>query len=806
MGLVADIRLAVRGLHKAPGFALVVILSLGVGIGATTTVYTWIDSFLLRPFPAVRESNRLVGVYTMGPGGAQWSLSYPRYRRWREAASAVDGLVVYGDKDLSLRTDQFGPARVFAEMVSGNYFDVLGMLAVMGRTLTPKDEQDVAQVAVISQGLWQRAFQKDRSVIGRQVTLNGQGFTIVGVAPSGFGGTLVGLGFDLWVPVTTVPIVEPGNGSLTADGWQWFQALARLKPGMNETQAALALREASKRVSASLGETTPTIAGVRPLAQEGAGKFVGPLFYTLLGISIVLLLIACANIANLLLVRSVRRTKEISIRLAIGASRGRVIRQLLAESLVLAVAGGVVGLLFAMWGRHGLNALMPPLPYPVTLTGSFNGRVVLAALVLTAGTGLLVGLLPALKASRPSLLPALKDEQVPGTGRSLLRSGLVVAQVALSLVALVAAGLFTRSLSRSKAADPGFTGADRLLVLETSTRLAGLTDSAGAVTRDRLLDAVKQVPGVRGVSVATDVPMSIGGHSSNGITLEGYTPGRDENMSIETGTVSAGYFALMGIPMRRGRGITEADRRDAPPVVVVNEAFAKRFSPEQDPVGRRLRATRNDWLTIIGVAADVKMESIGEAPYPYYYTSMAQDPSSAFSLVIRTATDPKAIVEPVRGAFASVDPNLPLLDPRTMTENMAGAMFVQSTGASLLGMLGVLALALATIGLYAVLSYLVSYRTREIGIRVALGAETGRVVRLVVRQGLVLTALGLVIGSGLALLVGRALASQLIGVSPSDPLTFVTIPLALLGVAAGASLLPARRAARVDPVTALRSE
>jgi predicted permease len=390
---MTTLRHAIRSLGRTPGVVLVVILSLGVGIGATTTAYTWIDSFVLRPLPLVERSDRLVSIYTKGPGGAKWSVSYPSFHDWRAAlpASVFEGMIVSSNQTLSLKTDRFGPERVWGQAVSGEFFDFLGVRMVRGRSFRPEEEGQAAQVAVISESLWERAFDRDPGAVGRQVAINGQGFTIVGISPKKFGGTLMALGFDLWVPVTTIAVLDPGNTSLTSRGWQWLQGFGRLKPGIAIAQARTAMTDASRKVSESLGDRQPELAGVRPLSEDGGGPFVIPLLLTIFGLAVVILAIACANIANILLVRASRRTTEISLRLAIGAGRWQIIRQLLTEGLVLAAAGGALGLLFAEWGRGLFQAALPRLPFPIRLTAEINPRVVAVAALVTVMTAVLPG-------------------------------------------------------------------------------------------------------------------------------------------------------------------------------------------------------------------------------------------------------------------------------------------------------------------------------------------------------------------------------------------------------------------------------
>jgi predicted permease len=803
--IVSDLRYAVRGLRGTPGLTLVIIASLGLGLGATTTAYTWIDSFLLRPFPIVHRSDRLMSVYTRGPSGAEWSVSYPRYLQWRDALRSFDGFAVHDARQLSLRVDSAAPERVWAQLVSGNYFDVIRVRTRLGRALRREDEQSAAPVVVLSHAFWRRRFGADPGIVGRTVLLNSQGFEVVGIAPSGFGGTSLGLGFDLWLPVTLLPVVSPGSTALTQAGSQWLQGLARLADGTTFEQARAELVDVTGRISREAGDDPVMPAGLQRLREGGAGDFIGPMFYTLFGIAAVILLVACANVANLLLARAMSRAKEISVRLAIGAGRATIVGQLLTESLVLAILGSGLGVGLAFLGKDLFEAVLPPLPFPIALAPQINGRVVGFALILTGGTVLLCGLVPAFRATRVALVPALKDELLPGSGRSVLRSGLVIAQVTFACVALIAAGLFVRSARAARSADPGFEGMDQQLVFGTDLRLAGLRDSAAWAARDRLLAEIANVPGVVDASLTTDLPMSIGNRSSSSIEVEGYVAGRDENMSIEEAIIGPRYFETMGIPVVRGRSITERDRTGAPLVGFVNQAFAERFWPGQDPIGRRVRLGEA-WRTVAGVVGNVKMESIGERPYAYIYYPNAQRYDPDFTVVVRVSVPPLGLVEPIRKVVTSVNPNLPLLDPRTMRENMAGAQFVQTAAAKLLSGLGLIALALAAVGLFAVLSYVVGQRTREIGIRLALGARTRMVAGLVAREAAGLLATGLLIGGLLGVGAGRLLADQLFGVRPYDLVTLGAIAGLLWLVGLLAALLPAGRAARVDPIVVLKSE
>jgi len=518
------------------------------------------------------------------------------------------------------------------------------------------------------------------------------------------------------------------------------------------------------------------------------------------------LLIACANVANLLLARALARRREIGIRIALGADRWRLVRQLLTESLALGLMAGGVGVLVAYWSRDMFASLIPPSPFPVSLEFVVDGRVLVFALAVTVVAAMAFGLFPALQASNPAVLPTLKDEIGGGTAhRSRLQSALVISQVALSLVSLVCAGLFLRSLQGARDADVGFTGADHVLLVSTDLHLAGVPDSQRVAVAARLMDRIRAIPGVEAASLASTSPLGFGGWSSEGTAPEGYVPRPNENMSIVYLAVGSDYFRAMGIPLVRGRGIAPGDVAGALDVAVVNERFAQRFWPGQDPVGRRFRRS-GIWRTVVGVAKQGKYFSLTENAESMIYVPFAQEARNDFDVVARTPGDPRAVTGAVRQAFKDVDADLPFLDARTMAEHMQAAMFVQTVGATMLTAFGAMALILSAIGIFGVLSYYVGQRTREIGLRVALGAGRREVVEMVVVRALRMVGVGLAGGLVLALGAGQLLRSQLVGVSPRDPLTYLGIALLLALVALAASWLPARRAARVDPMVALRYE
>ncbi len=797
-----DLRYATRALTRAPGFTAVAVASLGLGIGAVTTIFAWTDRWILNPLPVVRNASRLTYVHTRSPGGGTFSVSYPSYRDWTPRARVFDGLTVFNMAQVGIRIDG-ATERAWGLSASANYFDVLGVPMVAGRGFRAEEEREATPVVVLGYSYWQRRFHGDPALLDRKLNLNGHDFTVIGIAAPKFGGAYVGLNMDLYVPVTTRTLLD-GGSPWEDRGSQWLDAIARLKPGVTAAAAAEDMERVGKEVDLLFPRDLnyPVLAS---LQSQGASAVLLPVMGALLGVTGLVLLIACANVANLLLARATARQKEVGVRLAIGASRGMIVRQLLTESLLLGFAGGGAGLLMAFWGRNAVKTFIPPAPFPIDFETSLNVRVIVFSMVMTLVTVVLFGLMPALRASRPNLIPVLKDVATGSASRGRLRGALVAGQVALSLVALVCAGLFLRGLARAQQVDLGFRDPDRLLLVSTDLHLAGVADSVGPQMIDRVLARVRATPGVLGASVSDFVPLGFGGSSSSGISVSGYAPAKDENMSVQYARVSPGYFETMGLRMIRGRPIEEQDREGQAPVAVVTEAFVKHFWPGQDALGKEF-SRGSTKLTVVGVVQDSKHRQLTEAPYSFIYYPVAQRYHSEFALHIRTASPATTMVEPLRKSLAAAEPTLPFLDPRSMSEQIIPATIGQRMGARMLALFGGVALLLAAIGLYGVMSYSVNQRTREIGVRLALGADSRGVVGMVMRQGLRLTTIGLVVGGVLSLGAGMLLRSQLFGLSPADPVTFAGLALLLAVVAVVASILPARRAARVSPIVALRSE
>lgn len=809
---LSDVRFALRSLRRKPGFLAATVLSLGLCLGATTTVFTWMESLILRPFPQLQAAERLIRIRPRNDvTGYETSASYPEFSDWRERSRSLRGVAAYQIAEFGLRGDDptTSAERVWGQYASFNYFDVLGVAPSLGRSFLPEEEDpsgNAPPVAIMSDELWRSRFDANPDIVGQTVTLNNVEVTVVGIAPPGFRGAEVALALDLWTPLTARPALERiGTDRLRARQSQWLTVFGRLAPGVTLEGARAELRNVGETLQAEHPGSNGFLPYVVGFEKDGAARdAMRPLLTTLLGMTGLVLLIACANLANLLLARTAARRREIGVRLAIGVSRGRLIRQLLTESLVVAALGSVMALAVAAWGRDLLARMIPPSSFPVLLEPILGWRVFLLAGSLALFTTLLFGLLPALRFSRPDLIGALREGSGGTLEGSRLRGALVIAQVALAIVALSCAGLILRGLQHAQQVHPGAADPGSVLLVSTNLRLAGHSDSLSAVLVERLVEKARALPGATAASVATTVPLGFGGWNSQGFEVPGYETAADEDMIFLTNTVGQQYFETIGLPLARGTGFSP-DANAAEFQVIVNQAFAERFWPGQDPIGREIVSGQGRRL-VVGIAPDAPYTSLTDSPEPFVYLPVTGRVISELTLHVRTAGAPLALVGPLRKAFSDVDPGLPFLDARTMDLHMRAGTVVQRTGATALAAFGFVALALAALGLYAVLAYLVTQRRREIGIRLALGAVGRDVVALVVGDGVRLTAWGMLIGTAGAIAVGRLIGAQMEGVPGSDPLTFALAAVTLAAVALLASWLPARRATRVDPVVALRAE
>jgi putative ABC transport system permease protein len=811
--LLQDLRFGFRRLIKAPSFALIAILSLALGIGANTAVFSLVNLILFRPLP-VANPQEVVSVSPVSQGGGIAAFSYPNYVDFRDRNDVLSGLLVSRFVAVSMSRNGNND-RIWGNLVSGNYFDVLGVNPALGRTFLPEEDKTRLShpVAVISHSMWQTRFGGDPSVVDSDVLINGMKFKVIGVAPAGFNGTEVIYTPEIYLPFAAQKWIEPESDYLDKRDESNMFAVGRLKPGVSEAQA-----------EASLNLLAAQLARDFPNENEGLKiqivppGFILPQFRNamlgvsaaLMGLVALVLLIACTNLANLLLARATERGKEIAIRLSIGANRARIIRQLLTESVMLAVAGGLVGVALAQWIIAAIMALKPPIAIPVTLELQVDWRVLVFSMIVSIITGVLFGLVPALQATKPDLVPALKDvASQSGVRRSWLRSGLVVTQIAISLLLLIASGLTLRALQRLRAMNPGFNP-ENALMMSFDLSLQGYKIDAGMQLRKQLLNRVESLPGVQSASITDFIPLSMN-YSSNSILIEGRPQERGVNTpSAMRADVGLKYFETIGTQLVAGRGLTEQDQEGKTRSAVVNETFAREFFPGDNPIenalGKQFRTSSEGqpWQ-IVGVARDGKYWTIGEDPQPFVWFPIGNQ-LAYNNLVVRTTASPETVIGAIRGEFRNLDPNLPITDVKTLTEHMKLSLFPARAFATLLSAFGLLALSLAAIGIFGVMSYSVSQRTREIGVRMALGAGAKDIFKLIVGRGLLLTLIGVGVGLALAIVGTRLISSLLYSVSAIDPLAFGGVTLLLVAVAFLACYFPARRAMKTDPMTALRCE
>ena len=816
--LIRDLRYGARFLVRSPGFALAAIVSLGLGIGGNTAIFGLLDALLLTPMP-VAQPERITAIYTSDFSSTRYGgSSYPDFQDFRQRGSAVADVTAYRLTPLSMNAGG-DTEMAWVEAVSGNYFSMLGVGAARGRVLAESDDRvDANPAAVISHALWTRRFANDPNVVGRTLQYNGHPFTVVGVAAREYLGGLRGLSVDGWIPMLPSRVLAPaGRGNWTEQrGSRGMFLLGRLRPGVSVAQAQAAFDVIGAQLYAEHPQEWRTIRSVGRAISVVAERdarvhpdLTGPIagFLALLMVVVgLVLLTACANVANLLLARGAARSREIGVRLALGSGRARLVRQLLTENVLLAAAGGAFGVLVATWLMSVLVSFKPPVPIPVALDIRLNTSVLLFTLALSVVTGILFGLVPAWHASKTDIVPVLKDEALGRTRRSRLRSAFVVAQVACSMFLLVGAGLFVRSLLSARAIDAGFDPSD-LIVMSVVPELQGYDEARGRSLYERVLAGVAAVPGVRSATLAESVPLGIGG-SRRGTAIEGYQPQPGEDTETAYNVVAPQYFETMRIPLLRGRSFTDADRAGGPPVAIVNDAFARRYWPNADPIGKRFSANgpQGPFREVVGVTRTGKYHTLGEDPRPFYYLPLWQEYQGTVTLHVKTLGDLRALASPVRDAVRAVDATVPLFDVKTMEEQMLVALLPARLAGTLLGAFGLLALLLASVGIYGVMAYSVVQRTREIGVRRALGAQTGSLLRLVLGEGMRLAAIGFAIGLAAAVALTRFAASLLYGVAPTDPLTFAGALGALSAAALIACCIPALRALRVDPVTALRYE
>ena len=841
--MLADVRYAFRMIAKNPGFSAVAVLSLALGIGANTAIFTLVDYVMLRALP-VRAPEQLA-VLARNPEKPSASFDYPDYIYIRDHNRSYSGVIASNGGGSALAFAVPGEKGASAEVVagahvSGNYFEVLGVGAAIGRVFTPADNQTEGAhpYVILSYDLWQRRFGGDSGVLGRAITLNGVRFTIVGVASRGFHGITVGTSSDVFLPIMMMPTVNPpARGWNTRHMW-WLNVTARLKPGVTPLFATPELNVLWQQILKADPEYKPAPAYDtdqakynRMVVLPGSGgwsffrtQFTKPLTVLMIVVGLVLL-IACANVANLLLARAAGRQKEIAVRLAIGAGRVRLVYQLLMETLVVSVIGGIAGLLFAWWGVRVMIGLLPRRTIPTELNLTPDLRVLGFAFAASLLTGLICGLVPALAATRPDLVTALKNETAAARrSRFDVRRILVVAQVAISLLLLIGAGLFVRSLSNLQNLDPGFVR-ETVLLVSVSPQSSGYQGQRLRDYYERLLAKVGAYRDVRAASLANITPLS-NSRWNQDIAIQGYQWKPDEKPYVDFNSVSPRFFETLGIPIIGGRDFREqdspavtpdpkpkpdpADKTTGPRVVIINETMAKRFFPRQSPLGARLcrdeKFKMEESYEIVGVVKDAKYFGVREATESMIYVPVWRDGAGGRTLCLRTSGRPERAIAAVRREVAALDPAIPVLQTLTMADQFDNNIAQERMLTTLGGFFGALALLLAAVGLYGVMSHAVARRVREIGIRMALGARSGEVLWLILRETVLMVGIGALIGIPAALALTRLLASFLYGLTAQDPLSIAASTAILLAITALAGYIPARRATRVDPTIALRYE
>jgi putative ABC transport system permease protein len=806
-----DIRYGYRVLRKSPSFTIIAILTLALGIGANSTVFSWINATLLTPIPGMPHPSQVVSIVRGAPGDNE-PLSYLDFKDLRDRNHSFTGMTAFGLWPLSL-TGQGKPIRIWGTVVSANYFELLGVRPMLGRGFLPGEDAapNSAPVAVISYRLWQGHFAGNPSIIGTTIHIDTHPFKIVGVTPPVFQGSYSGLRTDLWVSVVMIPEFDPGGASMLKErGTSFLNVDGRLRPGVDRLQAQSELNALAQEIARQYPDVHKAKFQLTlyPLwrAPNGGNAFFSVLLPILMALAGVVLLLACANIANLLLARSVSRQKEIAVRLSLGASRFRLVRQLLIENLIMALAGGALALVVTLWTARRFMDLAPSSNLPVYVFVPVDRLVILATLFISIVTCCFFGILPALRASALNPVSILKDESggiARGRRKAWLSNSLAIAQISLSLLLLVSAGLFIRSFRAEQNFNIGLNP-KKVLLESFDLYPSGYTEATGIAFDQQLLEKVRALPGVQSASIADWTPLGFS-NSSDSFQPEGYVPGPHEVISAGINIVSPGYFAVTQIPILRGRDFVPSDSSTSQKVVIINDTLANRYWRNQDAIGKRIKID-GGWATVIGIVRTTEYYDLNEKPHPFIYLPLYQFYTSDVILHVRTTNAPLASASAVTDTIHQLNADLPVYDISTLEERTKTASFVQHMAGTFVGAFGVLALILAAVGIYGLIAYSTRQRTHEIGIRMALGAQPGDVLRLILGQGMWLTGIGLTLGVLASLGLARLMSSLLFGVSASDPLTYIAVVLLLSFVALLASYIPARRAMRVAPMVALRHE
>src|SRR5271157_1198178 len=807
-----DLKYGLRMLAKNPGFTAIVVLTLALGIAANSTIFSWINSTLLNPIPGVSHTSDLVTVMR-GERSEHPTppFSYLDYVDLRDHAQSFSGLIAYHDDFMSL-TGADKPERIYGALTTANYFDVLGVRPILGRGFLAAEEQrrGGGSVAVISEAMWRARFGSDRSIIGKAIQINRYLYTIVGVAPPDFQGCKTGLRADVWIPLGMDAFVW-GPTRPEDRGAFWLNVLGKLKPGVDRRQAEGELNLQMQRIVEQFPDSHrgPNQITLDPLWRSpfGPNVYMYKSLLMLLALAAVLLLLACANVANLLLVRSVGRRREVALRQAMGASRGRLVRQLLVESLLLSLAGGAVAMLLTTWTAGTLGGFFPPLAnLPFTLNGHVDHTVLLGTVALSILTVSVFGILPALRASALAPVAVLKEEAGTISGglqKLRLSSALVVAQIALSLLLLISAGLFIRTLQNAQRQDPGFDP-NHVLLADFEVAPLQYSDAQAIAFHRQVLAKLEDLPGAESVTLADFSPLNFTIHSDT-VEVDGYVPQRGESMEVDRGNVAPNYFRTMRTPMVAGREFTVQDGEKSQPVAIVNQEFCDRYWPHQNPLGKRIHAW-GAWRTVVGVARNAKYRRLVYAPQPAVFLPLFQQYCDPLIIHARVSGNPQAYAAAVERTIHGLNADLPVFGVTTVESSMQMGSIFERIAGTFAGAFGLLALVLAAVGIYGVIAYTTRQRTHEIAIRVALGAQRANVFRLVLGQGLLLTAGGLAVGIGASLALTRYLESVLYGVTATDVLTYAAVALLLCLVSLVACYIPARRATKIDPMAALKYE
>jgi predicted permease len=813
--LLRDVRYGLRTLARNPGFAAVAVLTIGIGIGANTTVFGWMRSMLLNPLPGATQPERVVAIENMAPNGEPITTSYLDFRDFRDNLRLVN-FVSAGRGNVFSVGDGPRTERVWGEMVSGGFFDLLGLKPEAGRFFSGAeqgDEQNTHAVVVISHSYWKNHYRSDSSAVGATMRINRTPFTIIGVAPEGFHGTHSGLDYEIWMPLTMYgQLTHTGDWMLRDRNTRNFVVLARLAPGVTIERARGEVQALANQMAVADADSNQGVsASVLPVWQShfGAQSILLAPITILMGASGVVLLIVCANLANLLLARATGRLREFSVRMALGARPARLAGQLLTETLLLAVAGSTCGLLMASWLGGALRWLVPGVARPAMLAPPLDGQVFAFTAALAFAVAILAGLAPALHAARANVNEMLKEggrSEASGTRSHRWRGLLVTSEVALAAIALVGAGLFLKGFETARAINPGFEP-DGVALAQFDFSSAGYNAQQTDDFCRRLREKLEQYPGVTAVGYDDSTPLGFSGGNWESLEVEGYVPGPNENMKIYRDLISPGYFESMKIPLLEGRDFDLRDDSKSLKVMIVNQEFVRRFLASRSVIGRKVHGW-GEWFTIVGVAKDSKYHRVTESPQPYFYIPIRQifRPEYGLTFHVRTSGSLNEAIAALRHEAAAIDPALTIFDAEPMTEYVAASLLGPKIAASLLSVLSGLGLLLAAMGLYSVMAYSVAQRTGEIGIRVALGAQPGDIMRLVIRQGMAFALAGLLVGSLTAAALAHVVSATLVGVSPSDPIVYAAAAGFTVLVTFASAAVPAWRALRVDPAVALRAQ